>query len=369
MARERIAIVSLFPLGSLGGGEFFTLNTLKSVAVSGALCRLYAVKEPVSRQQAASLRLQTDFIRAFDSENRDRPAPLKFAELLAECTEFDTIWVHQHLSNDLIFDFISSTASDQTLLFTNLGHEPLRGFFSQIYQSSPNHWSVEISNYSESRAAGYSRQRAGISAAVWKKDCGQGFSPPRAFQRRVCVIGRVLPHKGVEVTIDGLPKDFELNIVGGMDLDSDYTAHLKKSAAGRKVNFLGAQNEADKRRVLESSDVLVASSCVTLFNGKQIEQAELLGMVLLEAVAADVLPVSSDLPPFREVMEKLGLEEFIYPQRDSAALEKILRRYESFTPERQAELRRRAHGRMLEHFLFDDYWQRVSRATGLRETP
>jgi glycosyltransferase involved in cell wall biosynthesis len=365
MARERIAIISLYPLGSLGGGEFFTLNTLKAVATTGVQCRLYAIKEAIPKPQPTAVRLQAEFIRAFDSESRERPAPLKFSELLAECADFDTIWVHQHMSNDLIFDFIASVSSDQTLLLTNLGHEPLRGLFSQLYQASPNHWSVEISNYSESRATNYMRQRIGISAAVWKKDCHHAIATPRAFQRRACVIGRVLPHKGVEVTIEGLPKDFELNIIGGIELDSEYTEHLKKSANGRQVNFLGAQDEAAKRNVLEGSDVLIASSCVTLYNGRQIEQAELLGLVLLEAVAAGVQPISSDLPPFREVMEKLGLEEFIYPQRDSAALERILRRYESFTPAQQAKLRQRAHDRMQEHFLFDDYWKRVSHATGL----
>lgn len=365
MERERIALVSLYPLNSFGGGEFLTLNTLKAVASTGAQCRLYAVKDIFPGPKPLAVRLQADFLRVFDSEQREPPAPLKFRDLLAQCAEFDTIWVHQYLSNDLIFDLLANVSSDQTLLLTNHGHEPLREFFGQLYQASPNHWCVEVSDFSKERAT-YSRQRAGVSAAVWRRECESRQENPRPFRRRACVVGRLLPHKGVEVTIAGLPGDFELNIVGGLDSDTGYSDHLRKTAAGKRVQFLGAQDESSKRRVLAESDVLIASSCETLYNGQRIEQAELLGLVVIEAVAAGVQPITSDIRPFREVMEKLGLEDFTYPQRDSAALEQTLRRYESFSTERQMELRARARERMQRHFLFDDYWHRVRQATEAR---
>ena len=364
MGRERIALVSLFPLGSLGGGEFLTLNALKAVAATGAQCRLYAAKEPIPGPRPLAERLQTPFLRAFDSESRSGPTALSFKTLLEECAEFDVVWVHQYLSNDLIFDLIATVAGDQKLLLTNLGHEPLRECFSQLYQNSPNHWCVEISRFSSERAAGYSRQRLGLSGAVWRRECPNGVPGPRPLLRRACVVGRVLPHKGIEVTIEGLPSDFELRVIGGLELDPAYTKHLRKTASGKQVHFLGPQNDAAKRQVLEESDLLIASSCVQLYDGRRIEQAELLGLVLVEAVAAGTQPIASDLPPFREVMEALGLEEFVYPQRDSAALSQVLRRYEALSDEHRAELRQRARARLEQHFLYDDYWPRVRQATG-----
>ena len=364
MNNDRIVLVSLYPLDNFGGGEFLTLNTLKAVASTGAHCRLYTVRQMLPRPLPPSARRQVEFIRAFDSRDPGRPAAVTFSNLMADCADFDVVWVHQYLSNDLMFDLVSTVSSDQTLLMTSHGHEACRGVFSQLYQASPNHWCVEVSDFSSSRAAGYAKQRFGASAAVWRKDCENFKVTSRPFRRRACVVGRVLPHKGVEITVAGLPMDYELDVVGGLEHDGDYAVHLKKCAAGKRVNFLGTLDEAGKRRVLENSDVLVASSCLNLYDGKQIEQAELLGLVIIEAVAAGVLPITSDLPPFREVMEKLGLQEFIYPQRNPAALEKVLRRYESLTPDQQAELRQRAHDRMREHFLFDDLWPRIRKSTG-----
>jgi len=359
-------MVSLYPMDNFGGGEFLTLNILKAVASTGAHCRLYTIRQMQPRPLPPIKRRDVEFIRAFDSRNPERPSAVTFSDLMADCADFDVVWVHQYLSNDLMFDLVSTVSSDQTLLMTSHGHESARGLFSQLYQASPNHWCVEVSDFSSSRASGYTKQRFGASAAVWGKDCEHFKALPRPYRRRACVVGRVLPHKGVDVTVEGLPKDYQLDVVGGLEHDADYTAHLKKCAEGKQINFLGALNEADKRKVLTDSDVLVASSCLNLYNGKQVEQAELLGLVIIEAVAAGVLPVTSDLPSFCEVMEKLGLQEFVYPQRDTAALGKVLRRYESMTPEQQAELRQRAHDRMREHFLFDDLWPRIRKSAGFQ---
>ncbi len=366
MNRERIALISLFPLGNMGGGEFLTLNTLKAVAATGAQCRLYAAQREIPPLQPLNARLTTEFLQVFDSESRQRPASLAFKDVLAACADFDVVWVHQYLSNDLVFDLINTVASDQTLLLTNEGHEPLLGLFNQIYQWSPNHWCVEISNFSRDRAAGYTRQTIGPGAGAWNNQLRNGEQLTRPFRHRACCIGRILPHKGVEISIEGLPNNFELNVVGNPDLDADYSKLLRQTAGGKHIQFLGPLAEAAKTRVLEESDVLIASSCVSLYNGKKIEQAELLGLVLIEAVAAGVLPVASDTSPFPEVMANLGLGEYVYPQRDSGALNRILQRYEALDDQSRTELRRRSQALLRQHYLFDDYWHRVRAAIGMR---
>jgi len=154
--------------------------------------------------------------------------------------------------------------------------------------------------------------------------------------------------------------------VGNPDLDADYSKLLHQTANGKQVQFLGPLAEDAKGRVLADSDVLIASSCVSLYNGKKIEQAELLGLVLIEAVAAGVLPIASDVPPFPEVMEHLGLAEYVYPQRDGAALNGILQRYETLGDDNRIQLRRAAQTRLRENYLFDDYWHRIRAAIGRR---
>ena len=56
-------------------------------------------------------------------------------------------------------------------------------------------------------------------------------------------------------------------------------------------------------------------------------------MVILEAVAVGTLPIVSDIPSFREIMEELSLADWIYPQRDAAALAALLARVRDLQPE------------------------------------
>jgi len=65
-------------------------------------------------------------------------------------------------------------------------------------------------------------------------------------------------------------------------------------------------------------------------------------------------------------MANLGLQEFVYPQRDSGALNRILQRYETLGDPGRTELRRRSQALLRQHYLFDDYWHRVRAAIGMR---
>jgi len=66
------------------------------------------------------------------------------------------------------------------------------------------------------------------------------------------------------------------------------------------------------------------------------------------------------------VMENLGLGDYVYPQRDSGALNRILQRYEALDDGSRIELRRRSQACLRQHYLFDDYWPRVRAAIGMR---
>ena len=101
---------------------------------------------------------------------------------------------------------------------------------------------------------------------------------------RVVYLGRLLPHKGVEHLIDAIPDGARLSVIGRV-YDGEYFAHLQSRAAGQPVEFI---TEADDDRVIElltSAQAFVLPSVYEDFRGRRQALPELVGLVLLEAMA------------------------------------------------------------------------------------
>ncbi|GIW96692.1 MAG: hypothetical protein KatS3mg111_0025 [Pirellulaceae bacterium] len=121
----------------------------------------------------------------------------------------------------------------------------------------------------------------------------------------------------------------------------------------------GFQPEETRQNLVAAADVLIASSCHRLYNDKRIEQAELFGLVLLEAVASGTLVVASDIPSFREVMTTLELSDFLYEERNAQQLRQLLEWMERMPSGERSERLTNAQQRLREHYLWDDYWSRI----------
>ena len=132
-------------------------------------------------------------------------------------------------------------------------------------------------------------------------------------------LGRVLPHKGLETTIDALTNDEALHVVGPAP-DDAYAAFLQQRARGKQVTFHGCLPRHDVQQMLRSTSGLVSASTHRLYDGRRIEQPELLGLVLCEALRDGTLPVASDVPAFVEVMTAIGLGDWTRYERFGAEL-------------------------------------------------
>lgn len=357
MAR-RVCLISLLPLSARGGGERHSLCVAASAVAAGDECVVFSPEEQPSAQMSLSRRLATLFVETTPSYPHRRMRVLEFRGVLDYLAHPDTVLLHQFLSTDLTFDVIGNVSSDQTLLFTTLGFEPLRSLFQEIYQASRNHYFVEISRFAAERSSVFSRQSTSVSGGFWRKDL-RNVPSSRQQSNHVCAVGRVLPHKGFEITINALPPDTQLFIVGQMDFDRTYDGLLRQRAAGKNVKFLGALDDEARDQVISECRTVVASSCTTLHTGIKLPQAELLGLVLFEALAQSCLPITSDLPPFVEVMENLGLSDWTYPQRDSGALTQLLQKVQRCETLELAESIARARARMINLYDWDTYWPRL----------
>jgi glycosyltransferase involved in cell wall biosynthesis len=266
--------------------------------------------------------------------------------------------VHQYLAADLIFDVIASTASDQHLLFTSLGFEPLRGLFADVYQPCGRQHIVEISAYAARRAATYARNATWIHAAIWRREC-RPLNTVNRRSREYLALGRVLPHKGLETTIDALSAEDALHIVGPSPDDS-YSTFLRERAQGKQVHFHGCLPRPDVQELITEASGLISASTHHLFDGRRIEQPELLGLVLCEALRDGTLPVASDVPAFVEVMGAVGLADWTFREGDAAALRRHMLRLGSMSDDERSERLNAARDALLARFAWDDYWLRVS---------
>ena len=151
------------------------------------------------------------------------------------------------------------------------------------------------------------------------------YSPGRGVRRDgVLFVGRLTPHKGVDVLIRALPQDSMLTIVGSEGHDRNlpergYPQLLRSLASGRLVRFAGALNDAELVGEYRRAAVLVLPSVERTCYGRRIAVSELLGLVALEAMASGTPVIASRIGGLPEVVED-GETGFLVPPGDVAAL-------------------------------------------------
>jgi glycosyltransferase involved in cell wall biosynthesis len=149
------------------------------------------------------------------------------------------------------------------------------------------------------------------------------FSPselPRA--RRVVYVGRVLPHKGIDVLIEAMPKGVELEIIGQV-AEPEYLADLHRLASGKAIRFYHDYDDFKLIQAYRAAACVVLPSVYTTMYGQKDVVPELLGQTLLEAMACGTPVIASDVASLPEIVVE-GETGFIAAPNDPLALrEKI----------------------------------------------
>lgn len=151
------------------------------------------------------------------------------------------------------------------------------------------------------------------------------FAPdPSARRDGVLFVGRLTPHKGVDRLIRALPHGARLRIAGSDGHDPhpperDYPQLLRRLAAGEDVEFLGPVSDADLPALYRQASVLVLPSVERTCYGRTIAVSELLGLVVLEAMASGTPVIASRLGGLPEIIEH-GETGFLVTPGDEAEL-------------------------------------------------
>jgi glycosyltransferase involved in cell wall biosynthesis len=186
-------------------------------------------------------------------------------------------------------------------------------------------------------------------------DC-QRYTPTGSGRRRgVLFIGRLTPHKGIDRLIRALPPGASLTIAGSTGHDQTppeqhYPELLQRLAKDRDVHFLGAVPDADLPALLREAAVLALPSVHWTCYGRYVPVSELLGLVVLEAMASGTPVVCSRIGGLPEIVEE-GRTGFLVEPGDVGELRDRLAQVLGDAP-RALRMGREARDRALERFTW-----------------
>jgi len=371
MHRAAHAIVSTLPLDVIGGGETFTLNAHRAALREPGAADLWCAASPHTETAPQSARLAHRYRRLAQVDGvRSVVEETTFDDLLRRLARHDTVVIHQHLASLATVDMLAAATPWQRLVLTSLGAEGQTTLFRQSFEPHVGVSVAEISRYAAERSRRGGIPATAVSAGVWRCDFRDPFPKSTTGPLRTVSVGRILPHKCFEVAVEAVGRDHELTIVGPDSGDADYQRFLaaRVAAAAGNVRCTGYVDDATRTALVAAADVLLANSSHVTYAGDTLDQAELFGLVVLEAVAVGTLPITSDIPSFREIMEDLALADWIYPQRDATALAALLARVRGLPPQALRDRVDAARERAERLFLWDTYWRRLMEAAASRPT-
>jgi glycosyltransferase involved in cell wall biosynthesis len=178
------------------------------------------------------------------------------------------------------------------------------------------------------------------------------FSPDSTFarDRGALFVGRILPHKGIDHLIRGLPPNMPLTIVGPRP-DRDTAATLATLAAGKNVSFKEGLDDEQLVREYRRAMCIVLPSVYRTSIGTETAVPELLGQTLLEGMACEAPAICTNVASLPEVVDD-GETGFVVPPNDPAALGDRLQTLR-LHPERVRAMGKAGRERVLERFTWD----------------
>lgn len=226
---------------------------------------------------------------------------------------FDVIHLHEPLAPSITIPTLLLHAAPTVATFHAAGERtPYRWFGAPARRLARR---IDASVAVSDAAAELAHQHLGVTCTVLHNGIDLerfGLGRREHRSRSVLFLGRHEQRKGLDVLLEAmaeLPADVSLRIIGtGPD-----SARLRARYRGDpRIVWLGQVSEATKLDLLHRSSVLCAPS----------RHGESFGIVLLEAMAAGLPVVASDLPGYREVSN--GGAARLVPPDDATALAREL---------------------------------------------
>lgn len=161
---------------------------------------------------------------------------------------------------------------------------------------------------------------------------------------KILYVGRLSRYKGVAHLIEAMRyAPGHLLVVGDGPLRSALEAQSRASGAGDRISFTGFVTDAELGNAYRSADIFVLPST---------DRAEGFGYVLLEAMAASLPMVSTDLGTGTSFVNQHGETGLVVPPEDPRALAEAIRSLAG-DPELMRNFGRQARTRLQELFTVE----------------
>lgn len=134
----------------------------------------------------------------------------------------------------------------------------------------------------------------------------------------VAYVGRILPHKGINYLIEGLPSGLSLTIAGRVS-DGRYLADLERLAEGKPVTFAHDLTDEGIVALYRRALCVVLPSVYRSMYGDETRVPELLGQTLLEGMACGAPAIATNVASLPEVVVD-GDSGFLVAPNDAQAI-------------------------------------------------
>jgi glycosyltransferase involved in cell wall biosynthesis len=280
--------------------------------------------------------------RAVRNDAYDRFSPALFDYL----DNADVVHCHQIHATSSIMAAEYSKRTGKRVFVTDLGGGP-SGDASRAHDALFDAH-LHISAFSQ-RLWEKSRTRSIlISGGVDTERFRPAAEPPGEF--RAIFVGRILPHKGIDVLIDAMPDDMQLDVIGRA-YDDRYFADLKDRARGKRVSFVTDLADDNLPDAYRGASCVVLPSAYRTIYGDESFAPELLGQTLLEGMASGLPAICTDVGAMPEIVVD-GATGFVIPDRDVAALRNKLSWLRD-NPDAAARIRKAARHHAVQHFSWE----------------
>lgn len=193
------------------------------------------------------------------------------------------------------------------------------GFDISSYVSTDRwyHGHLHISEYSRKVFGHRDKPWAHV---IWGGVDTSRFAPAPGSPRDggVLYVGRILPHKGIDGVIRGLPDGVSLRIVGPPH-HPGYLADLKTLAQGKPVTFHHDLNDAALIEEYRRALCVVLPSVYDDMYGQHSDVPELLGQTLLEGMACGAPGLCTNVASMPEIVTH-GQTGFVVPPGNTDAM-------------------------------------------------